>query len=87
MQTVGVQWLLVHQPHASILVVLVQTAITVSVVLLAYVGGILAADLFSTNFRNNGKTVGPDGPKRNVADRLAGNPVSLLRKREKRSVG
>jgi MFS family permease len=42
MQTVGAQWLLVDQPHASILVALVQTANTLPAVLLAYIGGILA---------------------------------------------
>ncbi|MBV8401828.1 MAG: MFS transporter [Acetobacteraceae bacterium] len=35
MQTVGAQWLLVHEPNASTLVALVQTASTVPVVLLA----------------------------------------------------
>ena len=42
MQTVGAQWLLVSQPHASILVALVQTADMLPDVLLAYVGGVLA---------------------------------------------
>lgn len=42
MQTVGAQWLLVPQPHASILVALVQTADMLPDVLLAYVGGVLA---------------------------------------------
>jgi MFS family permease len=42
MQTVGAQWLLVNQPHASILVSLVQTADMLPDVLLAYVGGVLA---------------------------------------------
>ena len=42
MQTVGAQWLLVQQPHASILVALVQTANTLPAVLFAYVGGVLA---------------------------------------------
>jgi MFS family permease len=42
MQTVGAQWLLVHQPHASILVALVQTADMLPDVLFAYVGGVLA---------------------------------------------
>jgi MFS family permease len=42
MQTVGAQWLLVNQPHASILVALVQTASLLPAVLLAYVGGVLA---------------------------------------------
>lgn len=42
MQTVGAQWLLVHQPHASLLVALVQTADMLPDVLLAYVGGALA---------------------------------------------
>src|SRR4051812_40397435 len=41
MQTVGAQWLLVHQPHASLLVALVQTADTLPDVLFAYVGGVL----------------------------------------------
>jgi MFS family permease len=45
MQTVGAQWLLVNQPHASILVALVQTADMLPDVLLAYVGGVLA-DMF-----------------------------------------
>jgi len=42
MQTVGAQWLLVSQPHASLLVALVQTADMLPDVLLAYVGGVLA---------------------------------------------
>ena len=42
MQTVGAQWLLVNQPHASLLVSLVQTTDMVPDVLLAYVGGVLA---------------------------------------------
>jgi hypothetical protein len=42
MQTVGAQWLLVHQAHASLLVSLVQTADMLPDVLLAYVGGVLA---------------------------------------------
>ena len=42
MQTVGAQWLLVNQPHASLLVALVQTADMLPDVLLAYVGGVLA---------------------------------------------
>lgn len=42
MQTVGAQWLLVHQPHASLLVALVQTADTLPDLLFAYIGGILA---------------------------------------------
>jgi MFS family permease len=45
MQTVGAQWLLVNQPHASILVALVQTADMLPDVLLAYVGGVLADTL------------------------------------------
>ena len=45
MQTVGAQWLLVHQPHASLLVALVQTADMLPDVLLAFVGGVLA-DIF-----------------------------------------
>ena len=42
MQTVGAQWLLVHQPNAAFLVALVQTADTLPDLLFAYVGGILA---------------------------------------------
>src|SRR6266516_3156611 len=42
MQTVGAQWLLVGQPHASALVALVQTADMLPDVLFAYVGGVLA---------------------------------------------
>jgi len=42
MQTVGAQWLLIHEPHASILVALVQTADTLPDVLFAFVGGVLA---------------------------------------------
>ena len=49
MQTVGAQWLLVNQPHASILVALVQTADMLPDVLLAYVGGVLA-DTFDRRF-------------------------------------
>jgi MFS family permease len=45
MQTVGAQWLLVHQPHASILVPLVQTAEMLPVVMFALAGGVLA-DVF-----------------------------------------
>jgi MFS family permease len=45
MQTVGAQWLLVHGPHAAILVSLVQTADTLPAVLFALVGGVLA-DIF-----------------------------------------
>src|SRR5713226_6298114 len=45
MQTVGAQWLLVNQPHASILVALVQTADMLPDVLFAYIGGVLA-DIF-----------------------------------------
>src|SRR2546421_7117305 len=45
MQTVGAQWLLVHQPHASILVSLVQTADFLPDVMFALVGGVLA-DIF-----------------------------------------
>src|SRR5437660_5051644 len=41
-QTVGCQWLLVNQPHASILVSLVQTADMLPDVLFAYVGGVIA---------------------------------------------
>ncbi|HEV2027045.1 MAG TPA: MFS transporter [Candidatus Dormibacteraeota bacterium] len=42
MQTVGAQWLLVNQPHASILVALVQTADYLPDVLFGVVGGVLA---------------------------------------------
>ena len=45
MQTVGAQWLLVHDAHAAILVSLVQTADTLPAVLFALVGGVLA-DIF-----------------------------------------
>src|SRR3981081_2616095 len=45
MQTVGAQWLLVNQPHASILVALVQTADYLPDVLFGVVGGVLA-DMF-----------------------------------------
>ena len=45
MQTVGAQWLLVDDPHAAILVSLVQTAYTLPAVLFALVGGVLA-DIF-----------------------------------------
>ena len=45
MQTVGAQWLLVPQPHASLLVALVQTADALPDLLFAYVGGILADTL------------------------------------------
>ena len=45
MQTVGAQWLLVHLPHAAILVALVQAADNVPDVLLGLVGGALA-DVF-----------------------------------------
>src|SRR5664279_6161382 len=45
MQTVGAQWLLVDDPHAAILVALVQTAYTLPAVLFALVGGVLA-DIF-----------------------------------------
>src|SRR5438270_110658 len=45
MQTVGAQWLLVHLPHAAILVALVQTADFLPDVLFALVGGALA-DVF-----------------------------------------
>jgi Transmembrane secretion effector len=46
MQTVGVQWLLVHGPHAAVLVSLVQTADALPAVLFALVAGVLAT--FST---------------------------------------
>lgn len=42
MQTVGAQWLLVHQPHAPILVSLVQTADYAPDFLFGLVGGVLA---------------------------------------------
>src|ERR1700674_497833 len=42
MQTVGAQWLLVSQPHASILVALVQTADYLPDMLFGLVGGVLA---------------------------------------------
>jgi MFS family permease len=42
MQTVGAQWLLVGDPHASTLVSLVQTASSLPVVLLALPSGVLA---------------------------------------------
>ncbi|MFZ0180067.1 MAG: MFS transporter [Candidatus Dormiibacterota bacterium] len=45
MQTVGAQWLLVQQPHASILVALVQTADMLPDVIFGVVGGALA-DMF-----------------------------------------
>jgi MFS family permease len=46
MQTVGAQWLVVHDPHAAILVSLVQTAYTLPAVLFALVAGVLA-DIFN----------------------------------------
>jgi MFS family permease len=42
MQTVGAQWLLVHLPHAALLVSLVQVADMLPDVALAFVGGVLA---------------------------------------------
>ncbi len=45
MQTVGAQWLLVDQPHASVLVALVQTADMLPDVIFGLVGGVLA-DMF-----------------------------------------
>ena len=45
-QTVGAQWLLVHDSHAAILVSLVQTADALPAVLFAMVGGVLA-DIFN----------------------------------------
>ncbi|MEA2589294.1 MAG: hypothetical protein QOH66_2221, partial [Actinomycetota bacterium] len=45
MQTVGAQWLLVGQAHASILVALVQTADMAPDVMLDFVGGVLADTL------------------------------------------
>jgi MFS family permease len=44
-QTVGAQWLLVHRPHSSILVSLVQTATTLPYVLFGLVAGVLADTL------------------------------------------
>ena len=44
MQTVGAQWLLVHQAHAAILVPLVQTADMLPYVLFGLVAGVLASD-------------------------------------------
>ena len=41
MQTVGAQWLRVHDSHAAILVSLVQTADALPAVLFAMVGGVL----------------------------------------------
>lgn len=45
MQTVGAQWLLVRQPHAAVLVALVQTADMLPDVLFGVVGGVLADTL------------------------------------------
>jgi hypothetical protein len=45
MQTVGAQWLLVNQPHASILVALVQTADYLPDMVFGLLGGVLA-DMF-----------------------------------------
>ncbi len=45
MQTVGAQWLLLEQPHASVLVALVQTADMLPDVLFGVVGGVLADTL------------------------------------------
>ncbi|SDZ32863.1 Predicted arabinose efflux permease, MFS family [Micromonospora pattaloongensis] len=45
MQTVGAQWLLVHQPNASTLVALVQTASMLPILLLALPAGALADTL------------------------------------------
>jgi len=45
MQTVGAQWLVVHDAHAAILVSLVQAAYTLPAVLFALVAGVLA-DIF-----------------------------------------
>jgi MFS family permease len=45
MQTVGAQWLVVHDAHAAILVSLIQTAYTLPAVLFALVAGVLA-DIF-----------------------------------------
>ena len=45
MQTVGAQWLLVHDAHAAVLVSLVQTAGALPAVLFGMVGGVLA-DIF-----------------------------------------
>src|SRR6476620_8156438 len=41
-QTVGAQWFLVDQPHASILVSLVQAATTIPYVLFGLIAGVLA---------------------------------------------
>jgi MFS family permease len=46
MQTVGAQWLVVHDAHAALLVALVQTAYTLPAALFALVGGVLA-DIFN----------------------------------------
>lgn len=45
MQTVGAQWLLIHLPHAAVLVALVQVADNLPDVLFGLVGGVLA-DIF-----------------------------------------
>src|SRR3954451_3120789 len=45
MQTVGAQWLLVGEPHASTLVALVQTATALPVMLFGLPAGVLA-DVF-----------------------------------------
>jgi len=42
MQTVGAQWLLVHEPHAPVLVALVQTANLLPVLLIGLPAGVLA---------------------------------------------
>src|SRR3981081_4476396 len=42
MQTVAARWLLVHQPHAAILVALVQTADYLPDFMFGLVGGVLA---------------------------------------------
>ncbi|HEX3363063.1 MAG TPA: MFS transporter [Solirubrobacterales bacterium] len=44
-QTVGAQWLLIDEPHASILVALVQTATALPFVLFGLIGGVLADTL------------------------------------------
>jgi predicted MFS family arabinose efflux permease len=45
MQTVGAQWLLVHQPNAALLVALVQVADTLPDVAFGLIGGVLADTL------------------------------------------
>lgn len=45
LQTVGAQWLLVHRPHASVLVALVQTANALPFVFFGLIAGVLADTL------------------------------------------